>query len=106
MSQYLSVGGLNWFTQNKIDRTDVNTIRYDNSEGCILEANIQMICTICVTVIHSILYHCKEIAIKYNVSVGRVKNLVPSLGNKDKYVQHYRNLQLYLQLGMRLTKIQ
>ena len=33
------------------------------------------------------------------------KKIVQSLGNKDKYVLHYRNLQLYLQLGMRLTKI-
>ena len=34
-----------------------------------------------------------------------VENLVPNLGNKDHYVLHYRNLQLYLSLGMRLTKV-
>ena len=31
--------------------------------------------------------------------------LVPNLGNKTNYVLHYRNLQLYLSLGMKLTKI-
>ena len=31
--------------------------------------------------------------------------MVPNLGNKSKYVGHYRNLQLYLSLGMKLTKI-
>ena len=31
--------------------------------------------------------------------------LIPNLGNKTDYVLHYRNLQLYLSLGMKLTKI-
>ena len=31
--------------------------------------------------------------------------LIPSLGDKTNYVLHYRNLQLYLSLGMKLTKI-
>ena len=32
-----------------------------------------------------------------------VEKLVPNLHNKDRYVLHYRNLQLYMSLGMRLT---
>ena len=31
--------------------------------------------------------------------------LIPNLGNETNYVIHYRNLQLYLSLGMKLTKI-
>ena len=31
--------------------------------------------------------------------------LIPNLGNKTNYVLHYKNLQLYLSLGMKLTKI-
>ena len=31
--------------------------------------------------------------------------MIPNLGNKTKYVVHYRNLQLYLSLGMKLKKI-
>ena len=34
-----------------------------------------------------------------------VENLVPNLRNKDRYVLHYRNLQLYMSLGMRLTEV-
>ena len=49
--------------------------------------------------------YCKEIADKYEIKVGDVKKLIPNLGNKTKYVVHYRNLQLYLSLGMKLTKI-
>ena len=47
----------------------------------------------------------KKIADKYEIKVGDVKKLIPNLGNKTNYVVHYRNLQLYLSLGMKLTKI-
>ena len=33
------------------------------------------------------------------------EKLVPNLLNKEKYVLHYRNLKLYLKLGMKLLKI-
>ena len=49
--------------------------------------------------------YCKKIAAKYKIKVGDIKKLIPNLGNKIKYVLHYRNLQLYLSLGMKLTKI-
>ena len=32
-------------------------------------------------------------------------NLIPKLGDRTNYLLHYRNLQLYLSLGMKLTKI-
>ena len=50
--------------------------------------------------------YCKKIADKYEIKVGDVKKLIPNLGNKTNYVVHYRNLQLYLSLRMKLTKIQ
>ena len=50
--------------------------------------------------------YCKNIADKYRIKVGDVKKLIPNLGDKTNYVLHYRNLQFYLFLGMKLTKIQ
>ena len=47
--------------------------------------------------------YCKKIADKYKTKIGDVK--IRNLGNKTNYVVHYRNLQLYLSLGMKLTKI-
>ena len=47
----------------------------------------------------------KKIADKYGINVGDVKKLVPNLGNKINDVLHYRNLQLYLLLWTKLTKI-
>ena len=48
--------------------------------------------------------YCKEIADKYEI-VGDVKKIIPNLCNKTNYVVHYRNLQPYLSLGMKLPKI-
>jgi hypothetical protein len=46
---------------------------------------------------------------KTNLEMGvkkdRTTKLVPNLKNKEKYVIHSKNLQLYLELGMTLKKI-
>ena len=49
--------------------------------------------------------YCKKISDEYGIKVGDVMKLIPNLGNKTNYVLHYRNFQLYLFLGMKLTKI-
>ena len=49
--------------------------------------------------------YCSNIANKYDIKIDGVNKLVPSLSNKSKYVLHYRNLQLYLSLGMKLVNI-
>ena len=49
--------------------------------------------------------YCFNIAIEDGKKIGGVNKFVPNLGYKNKYVVHYRNLQLYLSLGMKLTKI-
>ena len=41
----------------------------------------------------------------YNIPIGNVKKLVPNFFDKEKQVIHYENLQFYLRLGLKLTKI-
>ena len=40
-----------------------------------------------------------------NVEVVDVMKSIPNLGDKTNYVLHYKNIQLHLSLGMKLTKI-
>ena len=49
--------------------------------------------------------YCKKLADEYGIKVGDVMKLVPNLGSKTNYVLHYKNLQLYLSLRMKLIKI-
>ena len=49
--------------------------------------------------------YCKETSHKYEIKFGDVKKSIPNLGNKTNYIVHYKNLQLYLSLRMKLTKI-
>lgn len=42
-----------------------------------------------------------------SIAKKRSKNskLIPTLNDKQNYVLHYRNLQLYVSLGMKVTKV-
>ena len=51
---------------------------------------------------HDMLYiYCSNIA----DIAGGVNKLIPNLADKDKYIIHYNNLQLYLSLGMKLAGV-
>ena len=116
MSVYLSYGGFQWL--KNVDRFDVNSISEKNEIGYFLEVDLEYpdelhelhndypLAPEKLAVSSDMLSkYCKEIADRYKIKVGDVKKLIPNLGNKTKYVTSYRNLQLYLSLGMKLTKI-
>ena len=49
--------------------------------------------------------YCEKIAEKYKTSIGLVSKLIPTLRDKKEYVLHYRSLQLYLDLGLKIKKV-
>ena len=49
--------------------------------------------------------YCKRIVDKYKISIGLVNKLIPTLRDKKEYVLHYRNLQLYLDLDLKIKKV-
>ena len=118
MSQYLPTGGFKWLKQNKIDNLDLQKYDKENKKGIILEVDLEYpeklhdlhndypLAPEKVKVTDNMLSnYCKKIADKYNISTGLVYKLIPTLSKKEKYVLHYRNLQLYTSLGLKLTKV-
>ena len=49
--------------------------------------------------------YCFNNANEHRIKIGGVNKLVPNLRNKSKYVVHYRNVHLYLSLGIKLSKV-
>ena len=117
VGQWVSIlGGFKWL--KNVDGFDVNSISEKSPIGYFLEVDLQYpdeldalhndypLAPEKLAVSSNMLSkYCKEIADEYEIKVGDVKELIPNLGNKTKYMLHYRNLQLYLSLGMKLTKI-
>ena len=101
-----------------VDKLDVNSINRKSDIGYILEVDLKYpdelhelhndypLAPEKLAVSSDILSnYYKSIADKYDIRVDDVRKLIPNLADKSKYVPHYRNLQLYLSLGMKLTKI-
>ena len=118
MSQYLPTGGFRWMTQKQIDKTNLALYKEDSKKGLILEVDLEYpnelhdlhndypLAPEKVKVTENMLSdYCKSIADKYSISTGLVHKLIPTLGKKEKYVLHYRNLQLYIDLGLKVTKV-
>ena len=116
MSEYLPYGGFKWL--KNVDEFDVMSISEKSPIGYFLEVDLEYpdelhelhndypLAPEKLAVSSDMLSnYCKKNADKYEIKVGDVKKLIPNLGNKTNYVVHYRNLQLYLSLRMKLTKI-
>ena len=117
VSQYLPYSGLKWLNQKETVRFNVDSIEENSSIGYILEVDLEYpsefhdlhndypLAPKKLGINQNMLSkYCSNIASKYAIKIGGINKLVPSLGNKRKYVVHYKNLRLYLSLGMKLTK--
>ena len=116
MSEYLSYEGFEWL--KIVDQFDVMSVSEKSLIRYFLEADLQYpgelhelhnnypLAPEELAVSSDMLSkYCKTIADKYEIKVVDVKKLIPNLSNKTNYEVHYRNLQLYLSLRMKLTKI-
>ena len=116
MSGYLPYGGFKWL--KNVDNFDVNWVSENSPIGYLLEVDIEYpdelhalhndnpLAPENLAIPYDMLSdYCKKVAGEYGIKVDDVKKVIPNLGNKTNYVVHYRNLRLYLSLGMKLTKI-
>ena len=118
MSQYLPTGGFKWMTEKQINKINLAQYNENSKKGLIIEVDLEYpkelhnlhndypLAAERVCVNKDMLSdYCKKIATKYNISTGLVYKLIPTLCDKEKYVLHYRNLQLYLDLGLKVNKV-
>ena len=118
MSQYLPTGNFRWMTDKEISKIDLAKYKENGKKGLILEVDLEYprelhslhndypVAPEKAKVSNNMLSgYCKRIAEKYNISIGLVRKLIPTLKDKKEYVLHYRNLQLYIDLGLKIKKI-
>ena len=118
MSQFLPTGGFRWLTEKEINKKNLAAHQKDNKKGMILEVDLEYpeelhdaynsypLAPEHLAITEDMLSpYCKQIKEKYHMSAGEVKKLIPNLMDKTKYVLHYRNLQLYIDLGLKIKKI-
>ena len=118
MSQPLPTGAFRWEEDCELlTKTIANHPAHDHPEGFILEVDLEYpedlhnahntypLAPERMVVQKKWMSEYQHSLLGVGVAPTEVEKLVPNLRNKDRYVLHYRNLQLYTSLGMRLTKV-
>jgi len=95
MSQDLPTSGFDWMAEREL--TNWRTFSKVKGVGCILEVDLEY-----PDELHD--FHNDYPLAPENIKVKKVHKLISNLNNKKKYVVHYKNLQLYERLGLRITK--
>ena len=118
MTQYLPYDDFEWVSEKEISEINFDLVSKDSNEGYILEVDLELPNDL--HDLHSdyplapeklkvgdnmLSNYCLRIAKEHRIKVGEVNKLIPNLKNKRNYVVHYRNLQLYKSLKMKVVKI-
>ena len=96
MSKPLPTDSFEWMTDKELQNWTEGS--NEKGKGCILEVDLEY-----PKKLHN--EHNEYPLAPERLKVNKVDKLIPNLRNKEKYVIHYENLKLYLNLGLKLTKI-
>ena len=118
MSECLPSGNFQWVDDDALKNLDIQQVAADADRGYILEVDLEY--PEDIHDLHSdypvaperkavakeeLSPYSQALYDELQVKGKPTEKLIPTLYNKKKYVIHYNNLQLYLRLGLRLTKI-
>ncbi|KAK3730598.1 hypothetical protein QZH41_006676 [Actinostola sp. cb2023] len=118
MSQPLPTHDFVWLSEYEVADFDVMEVGDDSEDGFILEVDLEYpqelhdqhsdypLAPERMKVTSNMLSpYCQQLNEELDLGGAPVSKLVPNLGNKTHYILHHRNLKLYLNLGMKLTKV-
>ena len=118
MMQKLAVGGFKWENSEEYTIERINNLSDVDSRHCILNVDLEYPKEI--HDLHNDYPLCPEKKLvkdeylspfqinlknKLKITKDTVEKLIVDLTDKDNYTLHFKNLQLYLQLGMKLKKV-
>jgi hypothetical protein len=114
MSQYLPVGGFRFLSEEEISQIDFANVPDDSDIGYAVECDLEYpgelheshndypLAPERMTITEAMLSpFCKSMNLKHAFT----EKLIGNLQTKIKYKTHYRNLKLYLGLGMKLLRV-
>ncbi|MCH2406167.1 MAG: DNA polymerase, partial [Nitrosopumilus sp.] len=113
MVSYLPTHGFRFLSENEFSDLNIETLSPEAEDGYIYEVDLEYpeelhdlhsdypLCVEPLEITESMMSPFQQ---KFPKQPPQIK-LTPNLLNKRNYIVHYRNLQLYLKLGMKLTKI-
>ena len=97
MSQYLPTGNFRWMTDKKISKINLAKYKDNGKKGLILEVDLEyprelhslhndyLVAPEKLNVSNNMLSgYCKKIAKRYNISIGLVRKLIPTLKDKKE----------------------
>ena len=90
MSKPLPTHGFEWMKKSELETWELHS--------CILEVDLEY-----PKSLHDL--HNDYPLAPERIEVNKIKKLIPSLGDKKKYILHYENLEQYLSSGLKLTRI-
>ena len=112
MHKFFPTSGFKWVDPEKFH---LNKYTSNSSKGCVLKVNLEYpkellklhndypLAPDQIEIKREMFsdYQLK-IADLFNIPISNVEKLVPNIFDKEKYVIHYENLQVYLRLGLKL----
>ena len=112
--KFLPTSGFKWINHNDFD---LNKYTSNRSKGFVFEVDLEYpkglrqlhnnypLASDKIEIKREMLSRYQlKIADLYNIPIDNVKKLVPNFFDKGKYVIHYKRLQLYLTLELKLKK--
>ena len=118
MSQCLPTGDFEWLSDDAVKDFDPMGVAIDGAFGYVLEVDLHYPVELhdlhngfplapekMLVVDEMLSPYASELKQKFGLPSCKMPKLLTTLADKKNYVLHFRNLQLYLRLGLKLTKI-